>query len=252
MRVRSIVGLIPLFAAAVIDGALLRKRPGFGERLRYFREQRSDLATLISRWDDPGTDGRRLLALARMFRMTKLPERMLDESEFLSPHGVRALSRHYLDHPFEFEYGGLQYRMKYTPRESDSGVFGVNCNWHGPVWMPVNFLLVESLRHFHAYYGNDFKVECPVRSGRSLTLGEVVDFLRRLIGIFLRDQDGRRPVFDDCATYRTDPHFRDLIPFHEYFDGDMGRGLGAGHQTGWTGLVANLIDRLATGRERMW
>jgi hypothetical protein len=233
---------------AVVDGALLQKLPGFGERMRYFHEQRSDLAMLISRWSEPGADGRHLLSLMRVFRMTKVLERMLDETEFLSPHGVRAVSRRYLDHPYEFEYGGQQYGMKYAPAESESGLFGGNSNWRGPVWMPVNFLLVESLRRFHSYYGNDFKIECPVGSGQQLTLGEVADHLcRRLIGLFLRDQDGRRPVFNDCATFQTDPHFRDLILFHEYFDGDTGRGLGAGHQTGWTGLVANLIDQLTAG-----
>jgi hypothetical protein len=249
MRIRSLVGLIPLFAVSVVDVALLKKLPGFGERMRYFHEQRSDLASLISRWGEPGADGRRLLALARRFRMTKVLERMLDEKEFLSPHGVRAVSRYYLDHPYEFDLDGTQYRMKYLPAESDAGLFGGNSNWRGPVWMPVNYLMVESLRRFHSYYGNDYKIECPSGSGQQHTLDEVANHLcRRLIGLFLRDADGRRPVFGDCAIFQTDPHFRDLILFHEYFDGDTGRGLGAGHQTGWTGLVANLIDQLATGR----
>jgi hypothetical protein len=252
MRARSVVGLIPLFAVTVVDGALLRKLPGFGERMRYFQEQRSDLAMLISRWTEASADDRRLLSLMRVFRMTKILERMLDETEFLSPHGVRALSRRYLDHPYEFEYGGQQYGMKYAPGESEFGLFGGNSNWRGPVWMPVNFLLVESLRRFHSYYGNDFKVECPVGSDQHLTLDEVADNLcRRLIGLFLRDEDGKRPVFNDYAIFQTDPHFRDLILFHEYFDGETGRGLGAAHQTGWTGLVANLIDQLATGRASM-
>jgi hypothetical protein len=248
MRIRSMVGLIPLFAVSVVDGALLRQLPGFGERLRYFHEQRSDLAALISRWSEPGADGRHLLSITRVFRMTKMLERMLDENEFLSPHGVRALSRYYLDHPYEFDYRGQQYRMKYLPAESDSGLFGGNSNWRGPIWMPMNFLIVESLRRFYSYYGGDFLIECPVGSGHSLTLDKVADHLsRRLVGLFLRDGDGRRPVFGDCAIFQTDPHFRDLILFHEYFDGDTGRGVGAGHQTGWTGLVANLIDQLATG-----
>jgi hypothetical protein len=252
MRVRSMVGLIPLFAVSVVDVALLKKLPGFGERMRYFHEQRSDLASLISRWGEPGADGRRLLSLARRFRMTKVLERMLDETEFLAPHGVRALSRYYLDHPYEFDFGGMQYRMKYLPAESDAGLFGGNSNWRGPVWMPVNYLMVESLRRFHTYYGNDFTIECPTGSGQQHTLDAVADHLcRRLVGLFLRDGDGRRPVFGDCAIYQTDPHFRDLILFHEYFDGDTGRGLGAGHQTGWTALVANLIDQLATGRGTM-
>jgi hypothetical protein len=248
MRIRSIVGLIPLFAVTVVDGALLRQLPGFGERLRYLQERRSDLASLVSRWDDPGADGRHLLSLVRRFRMIKLLERMLDRSEFLSPHGVRSVSRYYLDQPYEFECGGQQYQLKYLPAESDSGAFGGNSNWRGPVWMPVNFLLIESLRRFHSYYGNELKVECPVGSGQPATLDEVADHLcQRLVGLFLRDQDGRRPVFGDYALFQTDKHFRDYILFHEYFDGDTGRGLGAGHQTGWTGLVANLIDQLARG-----
>jgi hypothetical protein len=246
MRTRSIVGLIPLFAVATVDGATLDKLPGLLERMRYFGEERSDLATLISRWNDPGAGGNRLLALARVFRMSKLLERMLDETEFLSPHGVRALSRYYLDHPYDFEWDGVHYGVKYLAAESDSGLFGGNSNWRGPVWMPVNFLLVESLRRFHAYYGTEFTVECPVGSGQQLTLDQVADNLcRRLIGLFLRNEEGRRPVFGDYEKFQSDPHFRDLILFHEYFDGETGRGVGASHQTGWTGLVANLIAQLA-------
>jgi hypothetical protein len=246
MRIRSAVGLIPLFAVAVVNATMLEKLPGLMERMRYFHEKRSDLATLISRWNDPGAGGRRLLSLARMFRMTKLLERMLDEQEFLSPHGVRALSRVYLEHPYDFEYHEVHYGVKYLPAESDSGLFGGNSNWRGPIWMPVNFLLVESLRRFHAYYSDDYKVECPVGSGQHSTLNEIADHLcRRLIGLFLRDENGRRPVFGDYAKFQSDPHFRDLILFYEYFDGDNGRGVGASHQTGWTGLVANLIAQLA-------
>jgi hypothetical protein len=249
MRVRSMVGLIPLFAVTVVDGAVLQKLPGFLSRMRYFREERSDLATLISRWNDPSADGRHLVALARVFRMTKMLERMLDEREFLSPHGVRALSQVYKETPYQLQYDGHTYSMNYQPAESESGLFGGNSNWRGPIWMPVNFLLVESLRRFHSYYGNEFTIECPVGSGQRLTLDGVADLLcHRLIGLFLRDEDGHRPVFGDYVKLQTDPHFRDLILFHEYFDGDTGRGLGAGHQTGWTGLVANLIDQLATGQ----
>jgi hypothetical protein len=247
LRIRSMVGLIPLFAVAVVDAATLQRLPGFIARMSYLREERSELAMLVSRWNEPGAGGRHLLSLARVFRMTKLLERMLDEGEFLSAHGVRALSRHYLEHPYDFEYEGRHYGVKYLPAESDSGLFGGNSNWRGPVWMPVNFLLVESLRRFHAYYGDRLTVECPVGSGQRLTLDGIADLLcRRLTGLFLRDGTGRRPVFGDYAKFQSDPHFRDLILFHEYFDGDTGRGVGAAHQTGWTGLVANLIAQLAT------
>ncbi|MGH7051075.1 MAG: MGH1-like glycoside hydrolase domain-containing protein [Acetobacteraceae bacterium] len=246
LRLRSMVGLIPLFAVAVAQGDELRKLPELIGRMTYFREERSDLAMLVSRWSDPGEGDRHLLSLARVFRMTKLLERMLDEQEFLSPHGIRALSRVYLDHPYDFEYHGRHYGVKYWPAESESGMFGGNSNWRGPLWMPVNFLLIESLRSFHSYYGADFTVECPTGSGKRMTLDQVADMLcRRLTGLFLRGADGRRPVLGDNAKFQSDPYFRDLIPFHEYFDGDTGRGLGASHQTGWTGLVANLIDHLA-------
>ena len=247
MRIRSMVGLIPLFAVAVVDQTMLERLPGLIERMRFLHEQRSDLAALVSRWDDPGAGDRHLLSLAREFRMTKLLERMLDEDEFLSPHGVRALSRTYLEHPYDFEYAGVHYVVKYLSGKSDSGLFGGNSNWRGPIWMPVNFLLVESLRRFHSYYGAGYTIEYPSGSGQKLTLNEVADYLsRRLIKIFRRGPDGRRAVFGECAKFQTDPHFRDLIPFHEYFDGDTGRGIGASHQTGWTALVANLIANLAT------
>jgi hypothetical protein len=185
----------------------------------------------------------------RVFRMTRILERMLDESEFLSPHGVRSLSRYYHDHPYEFGLEGITNRLHYAPGESDTGMFGGNSNWRGPVWFPINFLLVESLRSFHGFYGNDYRIECPTGSGQRLTLEEVADHLsRRLIGLFQRNQDGKRPIFDDCTLFQNNPLFRDLILFYEYFDGDTGRGLGAAHQTGWTGLVANLIDQLTRGR----
>jgi hypothetical protein len=171
---------------------------------------------------------------------------MLDESEFLSPHGIRALSRHYLDQPYDFEYKGLHYGVQYVPAESNTSLFGGNSNWRGPVWMPINFMLVTSLMRFHDYFGDDLKVECPTGSGHLATLKEVADELtRRLIGLFTRGADGRRPVLGSNDKLQNDPFFRDYIPFYEYFDGDNGRGVGASHQTGWTGLVANLIHHLA-------
>jgi hypothetical protein len=250
LRIRSIVGVIPLFAVSVVADAALRKLPGLVERMDYFHEQRSELARLVSRWNEPGVRGRHLLSLARVFRMTTLLKRVLDEDEFLSPHGVRALSREYLDRPFELVLEGVHYGVTYQPGESTTGFFGGNSNWRGPVWMPLNFLLVESLRHFNDYYGPEFTVECPTGSGTHLTLGQIADDLcRRLIGLFQRGQDGRRAVFGSREKFQTDPNFRDYIQFHEYFDGDTGSGLGASHQTGWTALVANLIAQLRTHKQ---
>jgi hypothetical protein len=182
--------------------------------------------------------------------MTKLLRRMLDESEFLSPYGVRALSRTYLDHPYDFEYHGVHYRVKYQPGESDSGLFGGNSNWRGPIWMQVNYLLVENLRRFHQYYGDGLTVECPTGSGVMLTLEQVADELcSRLLKLFRRGPDGKRPVFGSYEKFQTDPHFKDYILFYEYFHGDNGRGCGASHQTGWTGLIANLISQLVPAAE---
>ena len=191
---------------------------------------------------------RRLLAILRGHRMKRVLKRMLDESEFLSPYGVRALSRYHLDNPYMLEIAGMHYGIQYVPGESNSGLFGGNSNWRGPIWFPVNYLIVESLQQFHHYYGEDFKVECPTGSGQFLTLNEIaMDLSRRLAGTFLQDAEGRRAVFGDRELFQRDPHWRDLIPFHEYFHGDTGKGLGASHQTGWTGLVADLIAR----RERL-
>jgi hypothetical protein len=246
LRIRSMVGLIPLFAVGVLDQQVIDKLPELWKRIELSRERHPDLAKLVSRWHEAGSGGCRLFSLARAFRMTKILQRMLDEAEFLSPYGVRALSRSYLDHPYDFEYYGVDYRVKYLPGESDSGLFGGNSNWRGPIWMPVNYLLVENLRRFHQFYGDGLKIECPTGSGVMVTLNEVADELcRRLIKLFVRDADGRRPVFGGYEKFQTDPHFRDYILFHEYFHGDNGRGCGASHQTGWTGLVANLIDQFA-------
>jgi hypothetical protein len=246
LRLRSMVGLIPLYAVSCVDPELIQKRPELWRKFELYREQRADLVKLVSRWNEVGAGGRRLIALARVFRMTSLLRRMLDESEFLSPYGVRALSRSYLDHPYDFEYAGVHYRVKYEPGESESGLFGGNSNWRGPIWMPVNYLLIENLRRFYSFYGDGLKIECPTGSGVMLTLDEIADELcRRVLKLFLRGADGRRPVFGGYEKFQTDPHFKDYILFHEYFHGDNGRGCGASHQTGWTGLVANLISQLA-------
>jgi hypothetical protein len=242
LKVRSMVGLVPLFAVEVMEPETLARLPDFRRRLEWFLRNRPELHGLVSRWEEPGRGERRLLSLLRGHRMKRLLARMLDEAEFLSPYGVRSLSKHHEANPYRLEWAGQAYVVRYTPAESDSGVFGGNSNWRGPVWFPVNYLLIESVRKFHKYYGDDFKVECPTGSGNLVTLQEVARELgRRLCRIFLRGPDGRRPVFGDDPTMQGDPHFRDHVLFYEYFHGDNGRGVGASHQTGWTGLVAKLL-----------
>ena len=243
LRVRSMVGLIPLFAVEVLDGCVFSRLPEFTRRLRWFLDYRPDLAKLVSRWAQRNSDERHLLSLLRGHRMKRLLARMLDETEFLSDFGVRAVSKYHESNPFVFEYQGNRFAIGYVPGESTSHLFGGNSNWRGPIWMPVNFLLVESLRRFHCYYGDDFMVECPVGSGKYSNLAQVADELsRRLARLFLKDADGRRPVFGDSLRHATDPAFRDNLLFYEYFHGDTGRGIGASHQTGWTGLVALLLQ----------
>ena len=243
LKVRSMVGLIPLFAVETLEPELLEKLPDFKRRLKWFLNYRPDLAALVSRWEEPGRGERRLLSLLRGHRMKKLLQRMLDETEFLSGHGVRAVSRIHQRQPYSFWAGGTEHTIRYKPGESDSGLFGGNSNWRGPIWFPVNYLLIESLQKFHHYYGDDFKVECPTGSGNLLSVNEVAEELtRRLTGIFLRGRNGQRPVFGRHPKLQTDPHFRDHLLFYEYFHGDNGRGVGASHQTGWTGLVAKLLQ----------
>jgi hypothetical protein len=243
LRARSMVGLIPLFAVEVLDPALFDALPGFTDRLRWFLDHRKDLAKLVSRWQETAVGERHLLSLLRGHRMKRLLARMLDETEFLSPYGVRALSRYHRDHPYVLDLDGQRHVVGYAPGDSQTPLFGGNSNWRGPVWMPVNYLLIESLQKFHHYYGDEFKLECPTGSGRYLNLLEIADELgRRLTRLFLRDESGRRACLGTHPKLQTDPHFRDYLPFHEYFHGDDGRGLGAAHQTGWTGLVAKLLQ----------
>jgi hypothetical protein len=247
LKVRSMVGLIPLFAVEVLDHELLEKVPEFRARLEWFLNYRPDLAKLVSRWQEPGMKETRLLSLLRGHRMKKLLARMLDESEFLSDFGVRALSRHHHDHPYVFNANGMAFEVRYQPGESDSALFGGNSNWRGPIWMPVNYLLIDSLRQFHRYYGDDFQVECPSGSGTCMSLAQVADELtRRLARLFLKDTTGHRPVLAYHPKLHADPHFRDYVLFHEYFHGDTGRGVGASHQTGWTGLIASLLSNTNT------
>ncbi|MEP7147537.1 MAG: glucosidase [Acidobacteriota bacterium] len=244
IRVRSMVGLIPLFAVATIDPEVLEALPDFKRRLQWFLDNRPDLTANINCARTPGKGERRLLAVAYRERLMSVLKYMLDEDEFLSPHGIRALSRYHKDHPYILQVDGIEHRVDYEPAESSTGLFGGNSNWRGPVWFPVNYLLIESLQKFHHYYGDDLKVECPTGSGQMMNLWEVSQELsRRLSHIFLRGDDGTRPVFGEDAKMQTDPHFRDHLLFFEYFHGDNGSGVGASHQTGWTGLVAKLLQQ---------
>ena len=242
MRIRSMVGLIPLFAVETLEPELLEKLPGFRKRLEWFLNHRPDLAGLVSHWQSPGRGERRLLSLLRGHRMKKLLRRMLDESEFLSDYGVRALSRAHLAEPYVFKVDHTEMTVRYAPGESESRQFGGNSNWRGPIWFPMNFLIIESLQKFHHYYGNDFKVECPTGSGRYLTLDAVaMELSQRLSRLFLKDARGERPVLRHQAELQEDPYYQDCIPFYEYFHGDTGRGVGASHQSGWTSLIAKLL-----------
>jgi hypothetical protein len=242
LRIRSMVGLIPLFAVETLEPEMLARMPGFRRRLEWFLENRPHLAALVSHWQAPGRGKRRLLSLLRGHRMKRLLRRMLDESEFLSDYGVRALSRAHLEQPYVFRVDGSDLTVRYTPAESDSRQFGGNSNWRGPIWFPLNFLIIESLQKFHHYYGSEFRVECPTGSGRYLSIEEIATELsQRLSRIFLKDAEGKRPVLRQYPELQTDPHYREYIPFYEYFDGDNGRGVGASHQTGWTALIAKLL-----------
>ena len=243
LRVRSMVGLIPLFAVEVLQAEAEPKLPEFNRRARWFIEHRPDLASLISRWELPGKGDSILLSLLRGHRMKALLRRMLDEAEFLSGHGVRSISKFHAQHPFVFTDGGMEYGISYVPGESNTGLFGGNSNWRGPVWMPVNYLIVEALYEFHRYYGDDFTVEFPVGSGKSTTLVAIADELReRLASLYLRGADGRRPCMGESALLQDDPGFRDNLMFNEYYHGETGAGLGASHQTGWSGLIALLLN----------
>jgi hypothetical protein len=244
MKVRSMVGLIPLFAVDTLEPQVIEKLPGFRRRMEWFRHNRPDLCGNIASLSHEGMESRRLLSLLPRSRLIRVLERMLSEAEFLSPHGIRALSKYHQQQPFILPVDGQEYRVDYEPAESNTGLFGGNSNWRGPVWFPVNFLLIESLQKFNHYFGDDVQVEFPTGSGQTKTLGDVAcELSRRLSRVFLRDADGRRPVFGGTEKFQTDPYFRDHILFYEYFHGDNGAGLGASHQTGWTALVAKLLQQ---------
>jgi mannosylglycerate hydrolase MGH1-like protein len=245
LRVRSMVGLMPLYAVQTMEPELLAAMPAFKRRLEWFIDNRPDLTGNLACMRTQGNQERRLLSIADRNQLQRILEVMLDESEFFSPYGIRALSAHHREHPYVLELEGQTHSVNYEPAESSTGLFGGNSNWRGPIWFPVNYLLIHALRRFHQYYGESFQVECPTGSGIMLNLGEIADEIsRRLVGTFQRDSQGRRPVLGANDTFQSDPHWRDYIPFHEYFHGDTGAGVGASHQTGWTALVTKMIDEL--------
>jgi hypothetical protein len=247
LKVRSMVGLLPLCAATVFDGKVFAKYPELVERFQKFIESRPELCASIHDPRTPGVAGRKLASILDETKLRRVLEKMLDENEFLSEYGIRSLSRHHEAHPFIMNVGGQEYRVGYLPAESDTGMFGGNSNWRGPTWMPVNGLIIRALLQYYTYYGDDFQVECPTGSGRRMNLYQVAEEIsRRLAGIFLKDKDGRRPVYGGAEKFQTDPHWRDLILFYEYFHGDNGAGLGASHQTGWTGIIARAMHLFAT------
>ncbi len=244
MRVHSMVGLIPLFAVETLEPEMLEHLPGFRRRMEWFIRNRPDLTGNVASMETPGRRERRLLSVVNQTRLRRILEKMLDEREFLSPYGIRALSLYHKEHPYTLKLDGREHRVDYEPGDSSTGLFGGNSNWRGPIWFPVNFLIIESLQKFHYYFGDDFKVECPTGSGQMMTLSQVAaEISRRLSHLFLRGEDKRRPVYGEIEKFQTDPHWRDLLLFHEYFHGDSGAGMGASHQTGWTGLVAKLLQQ---------
>jgi hypothetical protein len=251
MRIRSIVGLIPLFAVETLEPELLERLPGFKRRLEWFIDNRQDLIGNVACMRSPGRGERRLLSIVSRDQLRRVLQFMLDENEFLSPYGIRALSRYHKDNPYTLAVNGMDYRVSYEPAESRTGLFGGNSNWRGPIWFPVNFLLIESLQKFHHYLGDDFKVEFPARSGNMLTLWDVAaELSRRLSNIFLPDEKGERPVYRGIQKFQSDPNWNELILFHEYFHGDTGRGVGASHQTGWTGLVTKMLQQSGESNKR--
>ncbi len=246
LKVRSLVGLIPLLAVDTIEPDTLARLPGFKERLEWFLNHRPDLTVLVSHWQDSNANAgeRRLLTLVRGSRLKRLLRRMLNPDEFLSEFGVRSLSKYHQLYPYVLKVNGMDYTVRYEPAESRSGLFGGNSNWRGPIWFPINYLLIESLQKFYHYYGDDFRLECPTGSENYLTLNEIADELsQRMIKLFTRDSKGKRAFFGKNETMQHDPYWRDYILFYEFFHGDNGTGLGASHQTGWTGLVAKLVEQ---------
>jgi Glycosyl hydrolase family 63 C-terminal domain len=246
LKTRSLVSLLPLIAVEVLEEDKIRRLPGFYRRLDWFVKNRPDLARHIASTEGHGL---RLLAIPSPNRLIRLLAFLFQEEEFLSPFGVRSVSKFHLSHPYVFSAGGKEHRVDYTPGEATTGLFGGNSNWRGPVWFPINYLLVEALERYYHFYGEDLKVECPTGSGRSVNLQEGArEIAARLTRLFLPDADGCRPCHGADGRFHTDPHWRDLVLFHEYFHGDTGKGLGASHQTGWTALVIRHLEDRARQR----
>jgi hypothetical protein len=247
LKVRSMVGLLPFCAVTVYEGVAPGANDPAGARVRRFLESRPELRAVIHDPVMKGKAGRRMSAALNEARLRRVLRIMLDENEFLSPYGIRSISRFHVEHPYVVHVGSTEFRVAYLPAESDSGMFGGNSNWRGPIWMPVNGLIIRALLQYHRFYGDDFRVECPTGSGRELTLYEVAEELgQRLSNIFLRNGEGKRPVYGTTAKFQEDPHWRDLLLFYEYFHGDTGSGVGASHQTGWSGIVARFMHFFAT------
>ena len=245
LRIRSLVGLVPLFAVDTLDFDLLERYQGFSKRMKWFVENRQDLIAGLAPLERGGTAERRLLSVVNKERLQRILSCVFNEAEFLSPYGVRSLSRFHKDNPYVVPLDGKQFRIDYEPAESQTGMFGGNSNWRGPVWFPMNYLLIESLQRLHHYYGDSLMVEFPTGSGNRMNLWDAATELsRRLTALFIPGADGRRPAYGDSKLYQENPYFRDHILFHEYFNGDSGVGLGASHQTGWTGLVAKLLQQI--------
>ncbi len=252
LRVRSLVGAIPLIAVEVLEQDIIDRLPGFRKRLDWFIVNRQDLARNVSYMEAEAEHvhgDHRLLAIPSRDRLVRVLRYLLDENEFLSPYGLRSVSRFHQEDPYVFHADGREHRVGYVPGESDTGLFGGNSNWRGPVWFPINYLLVEALERYHHFYGDGLRVECPTGSGRLVNLGQVsAELARRLASTFLPDKQGRQPCHGDDRRFAEDPHWRDLVLFHEYFHGDSGRGVGASHQTGWTGLVARFLRDIGLQR----
>jgi hypothetical protein len=250
LRIRSMVGLLPLCAANIFEPGSFANHARILELVELFRKRHPEVINQISISDGSfvGYAGRRLTAICSKKKLQRILHYMLDENEFFSPYGIRSLSKYHLDHPFRFDFGGQEYTVQYLPAESNTGMFGGNSNWRGPIWMPVNALIIRGLLTMYPFYGDDFRVECPTGSGRYMTLFEVArEIADRLAKIFVRDDKGNRPVYGGTKKFQEDPYWKDYILFYEYFHGDNGAGLGASHQTGWTGLIARTLDLFARG-----